>query len=365
MKKVVAIVLSVLLMLSLVACGSSAPEGGNGGTSGGDGKKTIGVILPTQELARCLKDEEYLGEALSALGYNTDIQFSKGESATEIQMIETFILRGYDGIIVSPNDGGALVSAVEKCHDAGIPIIAYDALILNTPYINYYAADDLRGIGALQAQYIVDTLDLDHAAGDFTIELFAGDFADPNAAYFYEGAYNVLKPYLDNGKLVCLSGQVDFKVCGLSWAGDKAQARMDALLSTYYQDRRIDACLTQNDDVAGGVISALKSAGYGTADKPLPLTTGQDCTIAALKSIHSGEQSMTVYKDIRTLAKNAAYIIDCLVKGEEPKLDDYTTYDNGANEVIASCVEPIALTKDNLEELILGNNFYTKEELGF
>ena len=139
---------------------------------------------------------------------------------------------------------------------------------------------------------------------------------------------------------------------------------MDTILSTYYLDQDIDAVLTQNDDLAAGVISACKSAGYGTEDKPLPITTGQDCTIAALKSILAGEQTMTVYKDIRTLAQNASYIIDCLVKGETPELENTVTYNNGAVDVTATRVEPIALTVDNLEELIIGNNFYTAEEIG-
>ncbi|HIU78780.1 MAG TPA: sugar-binding protein [Candidatus Avilachnospira avicola] len=374
MKKLLKGLAVSLLAISLVGCGgdtagteaageTAAAQEGAAEASGET--KTIGICLPTQELARCLKDQEYLTEFLNEMGYEVDVQFAKGDAATQVSQIENMITNGVAGVIISPWNGDALTTAVQKCHDAGIPAIAYDALIMNTPYIEYYSADDLEGIGGLQAQFIVDTLDVENSTEPYTIEIFSGDQADNNANYFYSGAMNILQPYIDAGKLQVLSGQTDRNTTATpEWSGSKAQSRMDTILSTYYLDQDIDAVLTQNDDLAAGVISACKSAGYGTEDKPLPITTGQDCTIAALKSILAGEQTMTVYKDIRTLAQNASYIIDCLVKGETPELENTVTYNNGAVDVTATRVEPIALTVDNLEELIIGNNFYTAEEIG-
>ena len=374
MKKLLKGLAVSLLAISLVGCGgdtasteaageTAAAQEGAAEASGET--KTIGICLPTQELARCLKDQEYLTEFLNEMGYEVDVQFAKGDAATQVSQIENMITNGVAGVIISPWNGDALTTAVQKCYDAGIPAIAYDALIMNTPYIEYYSADDLEGIGGLQAQFIVDTLDVENSTEPYTIEIFSGDQADNNANYFYSGAMNILQPYIDAGKLQVLSGQTDRNTTATpEWSGSKAQSRMDTILSTYYLDQDIDAVLTQNDDLAAGVISACKSAGYGTEDKPLPITTGQDCTIAALKSILAGEQTMTVYKDIRTLAQNASYIIDCLVKGETPELENTVTYNNGAVDVTATRVEPIALTVDNLEELIIGNNFYTAEEIG-
>ena len=373
MKKLVALLLALVLVVGLCACAKKAetttPTDGSEQTSESaataQSKGTIGITLPTQELARCLKDQEYLTQYLNERGYDVDVQFAKGDAATQVAQMENMITNGVVGIICSPWDGSALTSAVEAAHNAGIPVIAYDALILNTPYIEYYAADDLRGIGALQAQYIVDTLKLDSSDEAHTLELFAGDYADANAPLFFEGAMNVLTPYIESGKLVVKSGQTEFNVVATAeWDGAKAQSRMDAILSTYYLDEPIEAVLCQNDDLAAGVISACKSAGYGTEAMPLPSTTGQDCTISAVKSILAGEQSMTVFKDIKQLAYNGAYFIDCLVQGQTPEIENPVVYNNGSVDVKASAVEPLALTADKVQELVIDSDYYTKADLG-
>lgn len=373
MKKLVALLLALVLVVGLCACAKKAetttPTDSSEQTSESaataQSKGTIGITLPTQELARCLKDQEYLTQYLNERGYDVDVQFAKGDAATQVAQMENMITNGVVGIICSPWDGSALTSAVEAAHNAGIPVIAYDALILNTPYIEYYAADDLRGIGALQAQYIVDTLKLDSSDEAHTLELFAGDYADANATLFFEGAMNVLTPYIESGKLVVKSGQTEFNVVATAeWDGAKAQSRMDAILSTYYLDEPIEAVLCQNDDLAAGVISACKSAGYGTEAMPLPITTGQDCTISAVKSILAGEQSMTVFKDIKQLAYNGAYFIDCLVQGQTPEIENPVVYNNGSVDVKASAVEPLALTADKVQELVIDSDYYTKADLG-
>ena len=373
MKKLVALLLALVLVVGLCACAKKAetatPTDGSEQTSESaataQSKGTIGITLPTQELARCLKDQEYLTQYLNERGYDVDVQFAKGDAATQVAQMENMITNGVVGIICSPWDGSALTSAVEAAHNAGIPVIAYDALILNTPYIEYYAADDLRGIGALQAQYIVDTLKLDSSDEAHTLELFAGDYVDANAPLFFEGAMNVLTPYIESGKLVVKSGQTEFNVVATAeWDGAKAQSRMDAILSTYYLDEPIEAVLCQNDDLAAGVISACKSAGYGTEAMPLPITTGQDCTISAVKSILAGEQSMTVFKDIKQLAYNGAYFIDCLVQGQTPEIENPVVYNNGSVDVKASAVEPLALTADKVQELVIDSDYYTKADLG-
>ena len=373
MKKLVALLLTLVLVVGLCACAKKAetttPTDGSEQTSESaataQSKGTIGITLPTQELARCLKDQEYLTQYLNERGYDVDVQFAKGDAATQVSQMENMITNGVVGIICSPWDGSALTSAVEAAHNAGIPVIAYDALILNTPYIEYYAADYLRGIGALQAQYIVDTLKLDSSDEAHTLELFAGDYADANAPLFFEGAMNVLTPYIESGKLVVKSGQTEFNVVATAeWDGAKAQSRMDAILSTYYLDEPIEAVLCQNDDLAAGVISACKSAGYGTEAMPLPITTGQNCTISAVKSILAGEQSMTVFKDIKQLAYNGAYFIDCLVQGQTPEIENPVVYNNGSVDVKASAVEPMALTADKVQELVIDSGYYTKADLG-
>lgn len=335
----------------------------NAEASTGD-RPIIGVSLPSLELARCLKDQQYITQYLDEMGYDVDVQFAKGDANLQASQVENMISNGVVGVILSPWDGSSMTSVVEIAHNNEIPVIAYDANILNSEYIDYYAADDLEGIGACQAQYIVDTLGVAEGKGPFNVELFCGDFADSNAIHFYNGAYNVLSPYIEEGSLIVKSGQTDFnQTATADWDASKAQSRMDTVLSTFYTDDTLDAVLTQNDGIALGCISSLKSVGYGSDSKPLPITTGQDCDLTSIKSIIAGEQSMTVYKDISQLAKTACYMIDCLVKGEEPVLEDAVIYDNGVKEVTASAIEPVALTKDNVDELIIESGFYTEEEV--
>ena len=329
-----------------------------------DDKKTIGVSLPSKELARCLKDEEYLTKDLKAMGYEVDVQFGQGDANIQASQVENMITNGVDGIILAPWDGSSMTKVVELAHDNDIPVIAYDSLILGSEYVDYYSADNLTEIGAVQARYIVETLGVDEGKGPFNLEIVAGDPADSNAPYFYNGAMDVLKPYIDAGLLVVPSGQVEFAVAGTpGWDGAKAQSRMDAILSTYYTDKRVDAVLCANDGVALGTISALKSVGYGSADMPLPITTGQDCDIASIKSILAGEQTMTVFKDINILAENAAYMIDCLVKGEEPVIEDGVVFNNNVKDVQAMVVEPIALDAENCMELLFDSGYYSEDML--
>lgn len=326
--------------------------------------KTVGISLPTKELARCLKDEEYLTEFLTDMGYKVEVQFGMGDANIQVAQIENLIARGVDGLIISPMDAFSMTAVVELAHENGIPVVAYDMLIMGSEHINYYCTDDLEQVGAVQGQYIVDALGLEDGNGPFNLEIVAGDPVDSNAPYFYNGAMNVLNPYIESGQLVVPSGQIPFAVTGTpDWDGAKAQARMDAILSAHYTDKKLDAVLCSNDSVALGAISALKSIGYGSADLPLPITTGQDADIASVKSIIAGEQTMTVFKDIKILAEYGAYLIDSLLRGEAPDMSGGTTYYNDIKEVPTLVVAPQALDKDNWKELLIDSGYYTPDML--
>lgn len=349
----VALLAVVALAVSAVLPGCGAQE-----------KKKIGVSLSSKELARSLKDQEYLVRDLQEMGYEVDVQFGQGDANVQASQVENMIMSGVDGLILSPWDGSSMTSVVELAHENNIPAIAYDANILNSEYIDYYSADDLLEIGAVQARYIAEHLDLDNNDSTYNLEIVAGDPADSNATYFYDGAMEVLNPYIEDGSLAVPSAQIDFSVAGTpGWDAAKAQSRMDTILSTYYTDKRVDAVLCSNDGVALGTISALKSVGYGSSDMPLPIITGQDCDAASIKSIIAGEQTMTVFKDIRELAKNASYMIDCLVKGEEPEIKEPVIYNNGVKDVKAMVVAPKALDINNYQELLFDSGYYTEDIL--
>lgn len=326
--------------------------------------KTIGISLPTKELARCLKDQEYLTNYLTEMGYKVEVQFGLGDPNVQVAQIENMITRGVDGLIISPMDAWSMTGIAELAHENGIPVIAYDMLIMETQYIDYYCTDDLVKVGEVQGQYIVDALGLAEGRGPFNLEIVAGDPADNNAPYFYNGAMNVLRPYIENGQLVVPSGQIDFSVTATpGWDGAKAQARMDALLSAHYTDKQLHAVLCSNDSVALGTVSALKSVGYGSPDLPFPIITGQDADMASIKSIITGEQTMTVFKDIQILAQYGASLIDCLVRGETPNMEGGTTFHNGVKDVQTLVVAPKPVDINNWEEVLFQSGYYSWDEL--
>lgn len=367
-KKSLAILLVVCMAGALILASCSTSEISSADTSAEetvDSKDiTIGISLPSKELARCLKDEEYLTANFDEMGYAYDVQFAQGDANIQISQIENMITNGVDLLIISPWDGSSMTQIAELAHDNGIPVISYDALILNSEYVDYYIADNLKEVGATQARYIVEALDLENGNGPYNLEIVAGDPADSNAPYFYDGAIEVLNPYIESGALVVQSGQVSFAQTSTpGWDPMKAQSRMDAIISTYYTDKHLDAVLCSNDGMALGTISSLKSAGYGTTETPLPITTGQDCDIASIKSIIAEEQTMTVFKDIRLLAKNAAYVADSILKGEEPDMSQGTIFNNGVKDVPTLVVEPKPLDILNYKELLLDSGYYLEDQL--
>lgn len=361
MKRLFALTLVMMMVLSFACVGSAEELRGEG--------KTIGICLTSQALARTVLDSIYLTEDLEAMGYSVDIVYSEQDAAVQATQFETFVSRGVDGIIISPSDGTALSNAVEVAAENDVPVMVYDALIMNSEYVKYYATDDLYAVGATQGGYIVEALGLADGNGPFNLEIFSGSMTDNNATYFFDGAMDQLNPYIENGQLVVRSGQVDRNSTGTEkWSATVAQTRADALLSTYYSDgEHLDAVLTQNDDLATGVIAACKSAGYGTESNPLPITTGQDCNVSAIISIINGEQTSTVFKNIKELAEAASIGIDNLVHGEEPNWDPEMVgiYNNNVVDVETYQVRPLLLTKDNWYELIVESGFYTADDLGF
>ena len=200
-------------------------------------------------------------------------------------------------------------------------------------------------MASIQAESLLKGLDIENAKGPLNIEVFGGSPDDNNAYFFYNGAMSVLKPYLDSGKLVVVSGQMGMdKVGTLFWDGATAQARMDNLLSAFYTDKKIDGVLSPNDSLAIGVISSLKGVGYGTKDMPMPIITGQDAEVANIKAMLKGEQYSTVFKDTRALAGVTVGMVDAILNGGEPEINDTKTYDNG--EKIVSILSSQACCSD-------------------
>ncbi|HMR66802.1 MAG TPA: sugar ABC transporter substrate-binding protein, partial [Anaerolineae bacterium] len=214
-----------------------------------------------------------------------------------------------------------------------------------------------------QGSYIVKALDLENQAGPFNIELFGGSPDDNNAYFFYNGAMSVLQPYIDSGKLVVQSGQTGMdKVSTLRWDGATAQARMDNLLSANYTDKKVDAVLSPYDGLSIGIISSLKGVGYGTADLPMPVVTGQDAEVPSIKSIIAGEQTETVFKDTRDLAQKAVEMVDAALNGKEVPVNDTETYENGVKVVPSYLLVPVDVDASNWKEVLVDSGYYSADE---
>jgi putative multiple sugar transport system substrate-binding protein len=373
MKKMTTLALALVLALLLAACGGGE-DGGDaaGGAADAEGTatsgegKTVGIAMPTQSSERWVTDGRSMAEQFQALGYETDLQYAEDIIENQVSQIENMITREVDALVIAAIDGEALSDVLEQAARLEIPVISYDRLIRGSEHIDYYATFDNFQVGVQQGGYIVEALGLeDGEEGPFNIELFGGSPDDNNAYFFYDGAMSQLQPHIDSGALVVKSGQEGMEtVSTLRWDGATAQARMDNLLSAHYTDDEVHAVLSPYDGLSIGIISALKGVGYGTADKPLPIITGQDAELASVKSIIAGEQTQTVFKDTRELARVAVGMVDAILAGGEPEINDTETYDNGVKVVPSYLLEPISVDIDNYEQvLVTDSGYYSAEDL--
>ncbi|WP_068675111.1 multiple monosaccharide ABC transporter substrate-binding protein [Oceanobacillus sp. Castelsardo] len=359
MKKFIWLVTFLVISVALVGCGN-----GSSGSEEGEATRTVGIAMPTKSSERWVFDGENMVKELEKMGYKTDLQYAEDVVENQVSQIENMITKGVDVLVIASIDGEALTEVLEKAKSQDIPVISYDRLIMNSDHVSYYATFDNFQVGVLQGKYIEEKLGLADGEGPFNIELFAGSPDDNNAYFFWDGAMSILEPYIDNGKLVVKSGQTSFEQgATLRWDGAKAQERMDNLLSAHYSGEKIDVVYSPFDGISRGVISSLKAVGYGTDDNPMPIVTGQDAELASVKSIIAGEQTQTIFKDTRELAKSAVNMVEAILSGEEPEINDTETYDNGVKVVPSNLLEPISIDLDNYQEELIDTGYYTEEEL--
>ncbi|MCR5057417.1 MAG: sugar-binding protein [Clostridiales bacterium] len=326
-----------------------------------DGTPKIGISMPTKDLMRWNMDGDKLKDLLEAEGYRVDLQYADNDVSTQVFQVSSMIDTGCDVLVIAAVDGNSFSQVLDDAKSKNIPVIAYDRLIMNSDAVSYYATFDNYMVGIIQGEYIRETLALDDNAGPFNIEIFAGDPGDYNAAMFYQGAIDVLKPYIDSGKLVVPSAQIDFNdVATNGYKTSDAQNRMDAILSFSYSDgKQLDAVLCPNDSIALGVENSLAAFYVGN----YPVITGQDCDIANVKNIISGKQSMSVFKDTRTLADMTVEMVDAIVKGLEVPVNDNSTYDNGVKIVPSNLVTPIYVDINNYRTILIDSGYYTDADL--
>jgi putative multiple sugar transport system substrate-binding protein len=327
-------------------------------------KGTVGIAMPTKSSARWIQDGDNITKVLKERGYTTDMQYADDDIPNQLSQIENMLTKGAKVLVIASIDGTTLSDVLAQAAAAGTKVIAYDRLIRGSANVDYYATFDNFQVGVLQAQSIEAALKLKEAAGPFNIELFGGSPDDNNAYFFYDGAMSVLKPYMDSGKLKVASGQMGMeKVSTLRWDPATAQARMDNLLSAFYTNRRVNAVLSPYDGLSIGILSSLKGVGYGSGDMPMPVVTGQDAEVPSVKSILAGEQYSTIFKDTRELARVTADMVDAALSGQEVKVNDTKTYNNGVKVVPSYLLKPVIVDKTNWEPILIGSGYYQKRQI--
>ena len=345
MKKILAMLLVAMLALS---CTAALAE-------------KVGVSMPTKDLQRWNQDGANMEAQLKDAGYEVDLQFASNDVKTQLDQVENMIAEGADVLVIAAIEGSSLGEALAMAKDEGIPVIAYDRLLMDSDGVSYYATFDNYMVGTVQGTYVKDALDLDNAEGPFNLEITAGDPGDNNARYFYQGAIDVLQEYIDAGKLIVVSGQTAFDdVATPLWATETAQSRAENILSSYYADgSNVDAWLCSNDSTAQGVVAALDANYNGE----WPIVTGQDCDKVNVKYMIDGKQSMSVFKDTRTLAAQVVKMVGQIIADEDVDVNDTETYNNNVIVVPSFLCEPVFADVNNYEELLIESGYYTEDDL--
>ena len=357
MKKIVALLLCTILVASLTSCGLFA---------GGKGEVDIGIVLPTKDEPRCLQDEARFKEIIKDTDYKVEVLFSQGSPETERTNVETLITRGIDVLIICPHDAAQAAAAVEKAREAGVKVISYDRLITGTEAVDYYVTFDSISVGEAMGQYLVD-----NATGTGNpLYLYAGALTDNNSFLFFEGAWNKLQPKVKDGTFVIknsseavalqdkatLTRDEMSKIIGqvtTDWnfnvAKSKAEAHLTAVTAA---DKGKCYILAPNDGTARSIADVFAA----DADVSGYFITGQDAEKASVQYIIDGKQSMTVFKDTRTLASDAMAMAIEIIKGNTPSTD--AEYDNGKIKVPSKQTPVVVVTKDNVKKELIDSGYY-------
>ena len=326
-------------------------------------KGLIGISMPNKTSTRWISDGETMAKLFTDMGYTADLQYADDDIPNQLAQIENMVTKGVKALIIASIDGTTLSDTLEKAHEAGVKVFAYDRLISKTANVDYYTTFDNFGVGVLQGTSLVAGLKAS-GAGPYNVELFGGSPDDTNAFYFYDGAMSVLQPMIDAKEISIVSGQMGMdKIGTLRWDGAVAQARMDNLLSANYTDKKVSGVLSPYDGLSRGIISSLKGVGYGGADQPMPIVTGQDAELASVKGMMVGEQYSTVFKDTRELAKVTAKMVDTVLQGKEPEINDTKTYNNGVKIVPSYLLTPHVVGKDDITKMLVGSGYYTADQI--
>lgn len=353
MKGLSSVLASLALGIGLIAAPALAQD-----------KGTVGIAMPTKSSTRWISDGESMVKEFKKLGYGADLQFAEDDIPNQLAQIENMVTKGAKVLVIAAIDGTTLSDILSKAHAAGVKVFAYDRLIRSSGDVDYYATFDNFKVGVLQADSLVKGLkERFPKVKPWNVELFGGSPDDNNAFFFYDGAMSVLKPMIDKGEIAVVSGQMGMdKVGTLRWDGAVAQARMDNLLSAYYTSKKVHAVLSPYDGLSRGIISSLKGVGYAPGPE-MPIVSGQDAELPSVKGMVAGEQYATVFKDTRELAAVTAKMVDAVMQGKKPEVNDTKTYNNGVKVVPSMLLTPHVVYKGDIDKILVGSGYYTAAQI--
>ncbi len=376
MKKLLVVLVVVALLFSFTACTSTATPAADTSSdtaaateqpAAAADKGYVGISMPTQSSERWIGDGNNMKEVLEAEGYTVDLQYAEDDINAQKSQIENMITKGADVLVIAAVDASTLSATLDQAGKDGVKIIAYDRLLVNTDAVSYYATFDNFLVGVQQANSLVTGLkERFPDVKPWNVELFAGSPDDTNSAYFFNGAMSVIQPLIDDGSIVVKSGQTTQEQVGtLRWDGAVAQSRMDSIIAANYSDGTtvVNGVLSPYDGLSRGIISSLTSAGYTVASGTFPIVSGQDAEVASVKLMMSGEQYATIFKDTRTLAAVAAGMVDAVLSGQTPEINDTSTYNNGVKVVDSYLCEPLIVYAADIQELLVDSGYIKEADL--
>jgi len=360
----------MLLLATVTGCGTDGTDDDGNGGNGGDGSTSIGIVLPTKDEPRWVQDETRFNEALADTDYSVEILFSQGSSASEKANVESLLTKGIDVLIICPHDGDAAAAAAEAAAAEGVTVISYDRLITGTDAVDYYVTFDSIAVGAAQGQYLVDS-----AEGEGNpLYLYAGAASDNNAFLFFEGAWSVLQPKIADGTFVIKNsseavalqdkaelsrdemGRIISQVT-TNWDFNEAKNKAESHLTAAGAADKGDVyILAPNDGTARSIADVFAS----DSDVSSYVVTGQDAEKASVQYIIDGKQSMTVFKDVRTLVKDSIDMAIAVLEGNTPQTTG--SYNNNVTDVPAKQTEVIVVDQDSVKSALIDSGYYEASE---
>lgn len=365
------VILSAFLVFAVFAtgCGSSSTsnDSSNVGKKNKDGKVDIGIVLPTKDEPRWTQDETRFKDALKDTDYSVQILFSQGDSAKEKANVDSLIAKGIKVLIICPQDGAAAAASAEAAKAAGVKVISYDRLITDTDAVDYYVSFDSIAVGAAQAQYLVD-----HASGEKgqPLNLYAGAASDNNAFLFFQGAWSVLQPKIADGTFKVVNSSEAVKLKDKAELTRDEQAKIIGQVTTNWDfnvaktlassnltkatkaDKGDVLVLAPNDGTARSIADTFK------ADKDVTsfVISGQDAEKASVQYIIDGLQSMTVFKDVRTLVTDAIATATAILEDQTPDAAGVTN--NGKADIKTKQTDIIVVDQDSVNSALIDSGYY-------